>query len=149
MLKRRDTIYEAGRKRGAWWKWKADPLVVNSVLVYAQRGQRRHAGTLTELTFAVWDKDQLVPFAKISSGLTEKELKELAEWVSGNTTERFGPVSIVSPQHVFELHFDGIVSAARRKSGVTVLSPRIHKWRKNKSIADVHTLDDLKRLIRR
>src|SRR4029079_11974600 len=35
MLKRRDAEYGVGRRKGAWWKWKIDPLTVDAVLIYA------------------------------------------------------------------------------------------------------------------
>ena len=41
MLKRRDSVYQAGRRRGDWWKWKIDPLTIDAVLVYAQSGSGR------------------------------------------------------------------------------------------------------------
>ena len=30
MLKRKDSIYQVGRKRGDWWKWKIDPLTIDA-----------------------------------------------------------------------------------------------------------------------
>jgi len=46
------------------------------VFVYAQAGQGRRAGLHTDSTFAVWDGDALVPFAKAYSGLTDAEIRE-------------------------------------------------------------------------
>ncbi|MCB0551353.1 MAG: ATP-dependent DNA ligase, partial [Phaeodactylibacter sp.] len=37
MLKRKDSEYKAGRKKGDWWKWKVDPLSIDAVMIYAQR----------------------------------------------------------------------------------------------------------------
>ena len=149
VLKHREAPYTTGRQRGLWWKWQTDPYRILCVLVYAQRTQGRNSFTLTELTFAVRDDDQFISFAKASMRLAEEESDELENWVSENTTERFGPVSTVIPQLVFELHFDGIAPSARRKSGVVVKSPRVHRWSKDKNITDVATLEDLKQLIRR
>ncbi len=53
MLKRKDSIYQVGRKRGDWWKWKIDPLVIDAVLVYAQKGHGRRSNLYTDYTFAV------------------------------------------------------------------------------------------------
>ncbi len=147
MLKRRDAIYEVGRKRGAWWKWKTDPLSVDCVMIYAQRGHGRRANLYTDFTFAVWDKDQLVSFAKAYSGLSDEEFEEITRWVNQNTIERFGPVSIVHPVHVFELHFEGIGKSPRHKSGIAVRFPRIHRWRKDKRAEDADRLEDLARMI--
>ena len=67
--------------------------------------------------------------------------------VKKNTIERFGPVRSVTPHHVFEIAFEGIAKSNRHKSGVATRFPRILRWRKDKSIEDANTLDDLKALI--
>ncbi len=148
MLKRRDGIYDVGRKRGNWWKWKTDPYTVDCVMIYAQRGHGRRANMYTDFTFAVWDKDQLVPFAKAYSGLSDEEFEEITRWVGRNTLERFGPVSVVPAVHVFELHFEGIGYSSRHKSGIAVRFPRISRWRKDKKPGEADSIDALKKLIK-
>ena len=92
MLKRRDSAYGVGRRGDDWWKWKVTPLTVDAVLVYAQAGHGRRAGLFTDYTFAVWDGDALVPFAKAYSGLTDVEIRAVDRFVRQNTLEKFGPV---------------------------------------------------------
>ena len=147
MLKRRDAPYEVGRKRGSWWKWKTDPYTVDCVMIYAQRGHGRRANMYTDFTFAIWDRDQLVPFAKAYSGLSDTEFEEITRWVNQNTLERFGPVCTVPPEHVFELHFEAIGKSSRHKSGIAVRFPRMHRWRKDKRAEDADRLEDLLRMI--
>jgi DNA ligase-1 len=147
MLKRLDSIYETGRRRGNWWKWKVDPLTVDGVLIYAQQGHGRRANMFTDYTFAVWDEDVLVPFAKAYSGLTDKELGEVDHWIKRNTVDKFGPVRSVQPTLVFELAFEGINLSGRHKSGVALRFPRILRWRKDKIAAEANTKEDLLQLI--
>ena len=111
MLKRLDSPYRDGRRKGDWWKWKVDPLSIDAVLVYAQSGSGRRANLFTDFTFAVRDGDGLVPFAKAYSGLTDEEFRRITAWVRRNTLERFGPVRVVRPEHVFEIGFEGIQSS--------------------------------------
>jgi DNA ligase-1 len=118
MLKRKESAYQTGRKKGSWWKWKVDPLTIDAVMIYAQRGHGRRANLYTDFTFAVWDDDKLVPFTKAYSGLTDKEFQEITNWVKRHTVERFGPVRSVEPVQVFELAFEGIRASNRHKSGV-------------------------------
>lgn len=147
MLKRKASPYLAGRKKGDWWKWKVDPFTIDAVMIYAQRGHGRRANLYTDYTFAVWDGDQLVPFTKAYSGLTDDEFREITAWVNRHTIERFGPVRSVQPYHVFEIAFEGINRSSRHKSGVALRFPRINRWRKDKPLHEANTLADLHTLL--
>jgi len=148
MLKRRDSAYQIGRRRGDWWKWKIDPLTIDAVLIYAQAGHGRRSTLHTDYTFGVWDGSALVPIAKAYSGLDDSEILELDRWVRANTLERFGPVRSVKPLHVFELGFEAVNASSRHKSGVAVRFPRILRWRRDKPAAEADTLGNLKALAR-
>lgn len=147
MLKRKDTAYGTGRRKGGWWKWKLEPYSIDAVMVYAQSGHGRRALLHTDYTFAVLDSGALIPFAKAYSGLTDAEIRELDTWIRKNTLEKFGPVRRVEPDQVFELGFEGIQASPRHKSGIAVRFPRILRWRKDKPAADADTLDTLKALL--
>ncbi len=147
MLKRRDSLYRVGRKRGDWWKWKVDALTIDGVLLYAQRGHGRRADLFTDFTFAVWKGDELVPFTKAYSGLTDQEMKKVDAYVKQHTIEKFGPVRSVTPKYVFEIAFEGINKSPRHKSGVALRFPRIHRWRTDKDIRDANTLEDLQDML--
>lgn len=146
MLKRLDSPYRVGRKRGDWWKWKVEPYTIDAVLLYAQPGHGRRSGLFTDYTFGVWDGEALVPIAKAYSGLDDKEIGQLDRWIRAHTTDRFGPVRAVEAAHVFELAFEAVQLSSRHKSGVAVRFPRILRWRTDKSITDADKLDDLRRL---
>ncbi len=147
MLKKKDSIYQAGRKRGDWWKWKIDPLVIDCVLIYAQKGHGRRSNLYTDYTFAVKDGDKLVTFTKAYSGLTDKEFDEVDNFVKRNSIEKFGPVRTVKPELVFEIAFEGIAASSRHKSGVALRFPRMNRWRKDKKPEEINTLEDLKRML--
>lgn len=148
MLKHRDSPYHTGRKKGDWWKWKIDPLTIDAVLIYAQKGSGRRSGYYTDYTFAVKQGDQLVTVAKAYSGLTDKEIQEVSRFVNRNALEKFGPVRTVKPELVFEIAFEGISFSNRHKSGVALRFPRIARWRKDKTIAEIDDIEEVKKLIR-
>jgi DNA ligase-1 len=149
MLKRLDSPYLVGRKKGDWWKWKTDPLTIDGVLTYAMRGHGRRSNLFTDYTFGLWDddKNELVTFAKAYSGLTDKEFKKVDNWIKKNTVERFGPVRSVRAHHVFEIAFENIARSKRHKSGVATRFPRIVRWRLDKPIEEANTLQDLWELL--
>jgi DNA ligase-1 len=147
MLKRHASVYQVGRRRGDWWKWKIDPFTVDAVMIYAQRGHGRRAGLYTDYTFAVRQGENLVPFAKAYSGLSDAEIRKVDRYIQRNTVDRFGPVRAVRPELVFEIAFEGIRPSTRHKSGVAVRFPRIARWRRDKSAAEIDTIETLQALL--
>ncbi|MEJ5963397.1 ATP-dependent DNA ligase [Pedobacter immunditicola] len=147
MLKKLDSQYHTGRKRGDWWKWKINPYTVDTVMIYAQKGNGRRANFFTDYTFAVRDGENLITVAKAYSGLTDKEIKEVDTFVKKNAIEKFGPVRTVKPELVFEIAFEGIAESKRHKAGLALRFPRIARWRKDKKAAEINTLDDLRQLL--
>jgi DNA ligase-1 len=147
MLKRRDSVYGTGRRRGDWWKWKIEPFTIDAVLLYAQPGSGKRASLLTDYTFGVWHEGALVPVAKAYSGLTNDEIAELDRWIRRHTRDRFGPVRHVEPVQVFELGFEAIARSTRHRSGIAVRFPRMLRWRSDKLARDADTLDALRRLL--
>jgi DNA ligase 1 len=148
MLKKKDSPYRTGRHRGDWWKWKIEPMTIDAVLLYAQKGSGKRSGLYTDYTFAVWnDAGELVPFAKAYSGLTDAEIRRVDNFVRRNTKETFGPVRSVTPKLVFELAFEAIQKSTRHKSGVAVRFPRILRWREDKKIEDADSLKTIHELL--
>jgi DNA ligase-1 len=148
MIKRLNSTYQTGRRRGDWWKWKLDPMTVDAVMVYAQKGHGRRSNLYTDYTFALRDGERLVVFAKAYSGLTDAEFKEVDAFVKRNALEKFGPVRTVKPELVFEIAFEGIAESRRHKSGISVRFPRISRWRTDKKPEEIDTLDQLKMLLK-
>ncbi|RCS27830.1 ATP-dependent DNA ligase [Polaribacter sp. WD7] len=147
MLKKKSSDYHVGRKKGDWWKWKVDPLTIDVVMIYAQKGSGRRSSKYTDYTFAVKKEDKLVTVAKAYSGLTDKEITEISRWVNKNAIEKFGPVRTVKPELVFEIAFEGIALSNRHKSGVALRFPRMKRWRKDKTVKDIDTIESVKALI--
>jgi DNA ligase-1 len=143
MLKRRASAYGVGRPKGDWWKWKVEPFAIDAVLIYAQPGHGRRASLLTDYTFGVWHEGELVPVAKAYSGLTDAEIRQVDAFIRRNTLERHGPVRMVRPELVFELHFEGIQISDRHRSGLAVRFPRMNRWRTDKKPEEADTLEAL------
>lgn len=153
MLKRKDSKYEAGRVRGAWWKWKVEPYTLDTVLVGAQLGHGRRATLFTDYTFAVWSSEdeadaELVPIAKAYSGLSNAEIKRVDKFIRDHTLAKHGPTRTVKPLMVFELAFEGIQQSPRHKSGIALRFPRIARIRSDKTAQDADTLDTARQLLR-
>ena len=147
MIKRLDSKYIPGRPKGKWFKWKRDPLVVDAVMMYAQRGHGKRSSFYSDYTFGAWEDNQLLPIGKAYSGFTDEELKKLDNWVRRNAVGRFGPVREVKKELVLEVAFDAVHPSSRHKSGVALRFPRIHRIRWDKPANEADTLANVKALI--
>ena len=171
MLKRRDAPYIAGRKAGLWYKWKRDPLLIDCVLMYAQRGSGKRSSFYSDYTFGCWATDpnadpdnpdpdadpevspdqggaELLPVGKAYSGFSDAELKKLDRLVRKTTLNRFGPVREVERTLVFEVAFDSVHTSKRHKSGLAMRFPRIHRIRWDKPVHEADRIETLQALVR-
>ncbi len=148
MLKRLDSAYLPGRPKGQWWKWKRDPLTVDAVLMYAQRGHGKRSSYYSDYTFGLWREDgELVPIGKAYFGFTDAELVQLDRWIRNHTVSRFGPVREVERGLVLEVAFDAAQRSTRHKSGVALRFPRVARIRTDKPAEEADRLETLVRLI--
>jgi len=156
MLKRWDSLYEAGRPKGPWFKWKRDPFLIDAVLMYAQRGHGKRSSFYSDYTFGTWTEApeggrMLTPVGKAYFGFTDEELKQIDKFVRDNTVERFGPVrSVRAEPHfglVFEVAFEGLQRSGRHKSGVAMRFPRINRIRWDKPPGEADELATLERML--
>jgi DNA ligase-1 len=148
MLKRADSAYVPGRPKGQWWKWKRDPLTIDAVVMYAQRGHGKRSSYYSDYTFGLWREDgELVPVGKAYSGFTDAELVVLDRWIRNHTTNRFGPVREVERGLVLEIAFDAAQRSNRHKSGVALRFPRVARLRMDKPFQEADRLETLMRLV--
>ncbi|RYG33076.1 MAG: cisplatin damage response ATP-dependent DNA ligase, partial [Burkholderiales bacterium] len=155
MLKRWDAPYLAGRPAGLWYKWKRDPMLIDAVLMYAQRGHGKRSSFYSDFTFGVWratpEGDELAPVGKAYFGFTDEELVMLDKYVRDHTYERYGPVRSVTANKieglVLEVAFEGLQRSPRHKSGVAMRFPRIHRIRWDKPSRDADRMETLEALL--
>ena len=151
MLKRWDSLYEPGRPKGPWFKWKRDPRLIDAVLMYAQRGHGKRSSYYSDYTFGVWNGDQLTPVGKAYFGFTDQELLQLDKFVRDNTLERFGPVRSVRADRQFglvlEVAFEGLQRSTRHRSGLAMRFPRINRIRWDKPAREADELATLERML--
>ena len=147
MIKRRDSVYVPGRPKGLWYKWKRDPNLLDTILMYAQRGHGKRSSFYSDFTFGVWKGNEIVPIGKAYFGFTDQELKKLDKFVRSNTIQRFGPVREVKKDLVLEVAFDSAHESSRHKSGIALRFPRIHRIRWDKPAQEADTLENAQKLV--
>ncbi|MGH9632003.1 MAG: ATP-dependent DNA ligase, partial [Bryobacteraceae bacterium] len=146
VLKRRGSLYEPGRRSGTWQKVKRPYGTLDVVVTAAEQGHGRRATVWSDYTFAVRSADGFVNVGKAYSGLTDQEIRELTRIFRSAATERFGHITLVRPEVVLEVAFDGVQKSPRHKSGYALRFPRILRWRKDKRPEDADSIERVRSL---
>ncbi|MGZ8851629.1 MAG: ATP-dependent DNA ligase [Thermoanaerobaculia bacterium] len=146
VVKDPSSIYTPGRRGKSWLKYKKALATLDCVVTYAQYGNGRRRAVLSDLTFAVRRDDELVNIGKAYSGLTDAEIEETTKLFKETTIERHGPVHRVEPRLVLEIAFDRIQESKRHKSGYALRFPRIVRIRDDKTVEQISTIDEVRRI---
>lgn len=152
MIKSPGSPYKPGRRGRDWLKLKRAIATLDVAVTAVEVGHGKRRNLLSDYTFAVRrsaEEEELLNIGKAYSGLTDSELTELTEWFKSHTLQQFGHgrVRIVEPAIVIEVTFDRVQPSKRHKSGYALRFPRILRLRPDKTIADIDTLETVRRLV--
>ena len=151
MLKRLDSLYQAGKRGRAWRKYKKALATLDVVVTTVELGHGKRRNVLSDYTFAVRRSEEdpeLLNIGKAYSGLTDVEIAEMTEWFRAHTLQEYahGRVRIVEPTVVIEVTFDRVQPSNRHKSGYALRFPRIVRLRRDKSAHEIDTLETVRKL---
>ena len=146
VVKDPESLYTPGRRGKSWLKYKKALATLDCVVTYAQYGNGKRRAVLSDLTFAVRKDGELVNIGKAYSGLTDVEIASMTEHFKATTIERHGPVHRVEPTVVLEIAFDRIQESSRHKSGYALRFPRIARIRDDKTVDEISTIDEVRRI---
>ena len=141
------SAYTPGRRGKSWLKLKKAFATLDVVVVKAEQRHGKRSHVLSDYTFAVRDESGgLRVIGKAYSGLTDVEIEELTEHFTTQTIEQKGRVRTVVPDTVLEIAFDSIQPSNRHDSGLAMRFPRIKAIRRDKTAAEIDTLEHARRL---
>ncbi|HET8796293.1 MAG TPA: ATP-dependent DNA ligase [Thermoanaerobaculia bacterium] len=147
VVKDPQSIYTPGHRGKSWLKYKKALATLDCVVTRAQYGNGKRRAVLSDLTFGVRaENGAIVNIGKSYSGLTDAEIAETTELFLQTTIERHGPVHELQPALVLEIAFDRIQESKRHKAGYALRFPRIVRIRDDKSVDEISTLDDVRRI---
>lgn len=146
VVKDPQSVYTPGRRGKSWLKYKKALATLDCVVTAAEYGHGKRKGVLSDYTFAVRRDGELVNIGKAYSGLTDAEIEQLTRHFKETTTGRYGPVHVVEPQIVLEIAFDRIQESSRHKSGYALRFPRIARIRDDKTVEQISTIDEVRRI---
>jgi DNA ligase-1 len=152
MIKDPRSKYKPGRRGREWLKLKRAIATLDVVVTAVEVGHGKRRHLLSDYTFAVRRSEEdpeLLNVGKAYSGLTDAELLELTAWFRAHTIEEFahGRVRTVEPQIILEVTFDRVQESKRHKSGYALRFPRILRLRDDKTVAEIDTLENVRRLV--
>jgi DNA ligase-1 len=161
VLKEPCSQYHPGKRGRYWMKLKKELDTIDAVIVMAEYGHGKRAGTLSDYTFAVRDKktndddnnnnenNNLRTIGKAYSGLTDEEIDEMTGKLKSIMVKDERYKITVKPEIVLEIAFDSIQKSDRHDSGFALRFPRIKNIRDDKTVADLDTLEKVKQIYER
>ena len=152
VLKEPYSQYHPGKRGRYWVKLKKELDTIDAVIVMAEYGHGKRAGTLSDYTFAVRDwnnNNNLRTIGKAYSGLTDEEIDEMTSKLKSLMVKNDGYKITVKPEIVLEIAFDSIQKSDRHDSGFALRFPRIKNIRDDKTVADIDTLEKVKQIYER
>ena len=143
------SFYSPGRRGKSWIKLKGVMPTLDCVVVAAEQGHGKRSDVLSDYTFAIRDEanGHLRVLGKAYSGLTDDEIEELTEHFQRHTLRKERRKHHVEPNIVLEIAFDAIRPSPRHDSGLALRFPRIKAIRRDKTLADIDTLQSAKALV--
>ncbi|MFL6486933.1 MAG: ATP-dependent DNA ligase [Nitrososphaera sp.] len=152
VVKELESQYYPGKRGRHWTKLKHELDTIDAVIVIAEYGHGKRAGTLSDYTFAVLDEHDggsLKTIGKAYSGLTDAEITEMTDKLRSITVRDEGYRLVVRPEIVLEIAFDSIQKSDRHNSGFALRFPRIKYIRTDKTVRDIDTLGKLQSIYKR
>lgn len=152
VIKELESQYHPGKRGRHWTKLKYELDTVDAVIVIAEYGHGKRAGTLSDYTFAVRDEHDsgsLKTIGKAYSGLTDAEIAKMTNKLRSITVKDEGYRLVVRPEIVLEVAFDSIQKSDRHNSGFALRFPRIKYIRTDKTVRDIDTLEKVQRIYER
>jgi len=141
MIKDLNSPYTPGKRGKSWLKMKRELATLDVVVTAVEYGHGKRIGVLSDYTFAVWDRDQLVNIGKAYSGLTDSEIAEMTKWFLEHTIEDQGFRLVVEPKIVLEVAFNNMMRSDRHESGYALRFPRIVRLRPDKPPEEADTIE--------
>jgi DNA ligase-1 len=151
MIKDPSSFYKPGRRGREWLKLKKALATLDVVVTTVELGHGKRRRVLSDYTFAVRRSEtdgELLNIGKAYSGLTDVEIAEMTEWFRAHTIQEFahGRLRVVEPRIVIEVTFDRVQPSQRHKGGYALRFPRIVRLRPDKNVAEIDTLETVRKL---
>ncbi|MBI5347509.1 MAG: ATP-dependent DNA ligase [Candidatus Aenigmarchaeota archaeon] len=149
IVKNLDAHYQPGKRVGFWLKVKQTMEPLDLVIVGAEWGEGKRAGTLGSLLLACRHRGRFLTTGMMGSGLTDEQLKEVTKRLKKIITEEKGKEVRVRPEVVIEIGYEEIQKSPKYETGYALRFPRLIRFREEeKKPEDADTLATIEKLFR-
>jgi DNA ligase-1 len=147
VVKDLNSPYEIGQRTYTWLKLKPERDTIDCTIVKALYGKGRRAGLYSSFLLAVRDpkEKRLYTIGKVSN-LPEQTMDTLATIVEKTKTSEDDEGVFVKPTVVVEVTYQEIQETDEYTSGYALRVPKIVRFRTDKTIEEIDTLEKLKKL---
>lgn len=151
MVKSLKKPYQAGKRVGNMYKVKPEKETFDVVITGAQWGEGKRAKWLSSFILSIRDGEtgELLEIGRMGTGLTDEQfieatkiLKPLIEYEKDNIVK-------IHPKIVIEVGYQDIQRSPNYKSGYALRFPKLIRFRDDKSVDDVDTLERVQRLFKK
>jgi DNA ligase-1 len=148
VVKKLGAPYAAGRRDSGWIKLKPRHTFDLAVTA-AEWGYGRRTGYLSNLHLAARDPatGQLVMLGKTFKGLTDRMLAWQTEQIQARSSRRTRTVVYADPPLIAEIACDGLQTSPRYPGGVALRFARVLRYREDKTLDEVDTIDTVRALL--
>ncbi len=147
MVKNVDSPYETGRRTGTWLKLKPERDTIDCTIVKGLYGKGKRAGLYSSFLLAVRDpaEKKLYTIGKVSN-LPEEAMNSLRMIIEKNRANEDKEGVFVKPTIVVEATYQEIQETDEYTSGFALRVPKIVRFRIDKSIDEIDSLERLQKL---
>jgi DNA ligase-1 len=147
VVKNLNSPYEIGQRTYTWLKLKPERDTIDCTIVKAIYGKGKRAGYYSSFLLAVRDpaEKRLYTIGKVSN-LPEETMDALATIIEKTRKSEDGEGIFVKPTVVVEVTYQEIQETDEYTSGYALRVPKIVRFRTDKTINEVDSIEKLKKL---
>ena len=151
MIKNIKSNYNPGRYVGGWMKLKPILDSLDLVIIGAEYGTGRRAGSFSSFILGCKSGDQFLSCGMMGTGIKEIKgkgvtFKELTALLKPYMIKAAGRIVRIKPKIVIEITYGEIQKSPTYESGFALRFPRFKTIREDKSPQEANSLEDIKKI---
>jgi len=151
MVKNLNKPYQAGKRVGNMYKVKPEKETLDVAITGAEWGEGKRANWLSSFILSIRDQEtgELLEIGRMGTGLTDEQFREATEILKPLIEFEKENVVKLRPKVVIEVGYQEIQKSPTYKSGFALRFPKLIRFRDDKSVDDVDSLERVERLYKK